>query len=415
MIQVFALFVYSANILLDDFRGGVVRRLDISTTFSVMLCLTSFSHFSALSSWIDSGSSWATYLIADHLEKGLFIFGLGSCIVMETIRRTISSRKLFLFPQLNSTIFYWILIISTLIFIGKHFRIIPSLGTVSSFIFLIVTGSVFLLSFIAHSKNSIIRIYIVAGFAAIQSLYAIQFSYLRMEIVTPWLGYFLGEILARKRLLSLHPISKVIFMAGLVIYPVIFTYLGENRAVLSGRDEKLERVLREGTTIGDANDETLLGRLNVLGQLSNVVGLTEKKGLYDGYTLAYLSYVFVPRFLWPEKPKLDGGQWFAVEMGRSRFLPTGKATSSVNMTVPGEMYLNFGYAGLFFGCILFGLFIGSIWKWVDETDLLSWTFRFYLLFLGMFSLGSDLMIVPQLVAYLIIYKGSLILKRNIHA
>ncbi|MEQ8243525.1 hypothetical protein, partial [Fulvivirga sp.] len=315
LIQVVALFIYSFSILVDDFKGGVVRRLDISTTFSVMLCLTSFSHFSAVAGGlIDSGQSWAKYLIAEHLEKGLFIFGLGSCIIMEVLRKTITTRKLYVFPGMNPSIFLWILVLSVIIFISKHFRVIPSLGTVSSFIVLIVNGSVFLLSYIAHKRNNLLRIYMVAGYAAVLSLYAIQYSYLRMEIVTPWLAYFLGEILARKRLMSLHMVSKIIFIAGLIIYPVIFTYLGENRASLAGKEEKLERVLREGTTAGDAKDETLLGRLNVLGQMSNVVNLTEKRGFYDGYTLAYLSYVFIPRFLWPEKPMLDGGQWFAVEM-----------------------------------------------------------------------------------------------------
>jgi hypothetical protein len=155
--------------------------------------------------------------------------------------------------------------------------------------------------------------------------------------------------------------------------------------------------------------------MNVLGQMSNVVDLTNRKGFYEGYTLRYYSFVFIPRFIWPDKPILDGGQWFAVEIGRSYYLPNGRAANSVNMTIPGEMFLNFGWIGLITGCFLFGYFIAFIWNSVRSNDLFSWAFRFYLLFLGMFSLGSDLMIIPQLVAYWLIYKFILFVRRNVYA
>ena len=416
MIQILSLLLYSISILLSDFKSGVMIRLDISTTFAIMIFLTSISHLAALSPIFDIGKSWATYLVPQYLERGLFVFSLGSVIIMEALRRAIGKPVVFEFSQQRQGLFNVVLAIGVIVFILNHFRVLPLLGTISSFVGLLVNGSVFFLAFNAHSSISNFRVYLVVLFTTALSLYAIQFSYLRMEIITPWLAYFLGELLARRQIVRLHLVSKLVFFVGLIVFPVIFTYLGKNRSTLSGQKEKLEKVLKEGTRLDKTDDgETLLGRLNVLGQMSNVVNLTERKGFYNGYTLSYLSFVFIPRILWPDKPKLDGGQWFAVEIGRSYYLPNGRASNSVNMTVPGEMYLNFGFIGLVIGCILFGFFIGFIWNSVYGTDLLSWTFRFYLLFLGMFSLGSDMMVIPQLMAYWLIYKTVTFFRTRLYA
>lgn len=408
--------MYSFSILRQDFRGGIVRRLDISTTFAMMIALTSFSHFLAISKLVDLGKAWATYLIPTYLDDGLFIFSLGSCVTMEFLRASVGSEILFSLLQKGYDFFGWAFATSLTVLTLNHFRLLPGLGTITSFAVLFVNGSVFLMAFVAHISENSGRIYVVAIYTAILSLYAIQFSYLRMEIITPWLAYFLGEVLARKKLVNLHLVSKVVLAVGIVIYPLIFTYLGKNRSELSGKNEKLELVLSEGTSTDQTGQgETFFGRLNVLGQMSNIVGLTEKKGFYNGYTLSYLSFVLIPRILWPEKPRLDGGQWFAVEIGRSYYQRDGRAANSINMTVPGEMYLNFGFAGLVVGCALFGIFVGYVWRSVSGCGLVSWTFRYYLLFLGMFSLGSDTMTIPQLIAFTLIYKALVFLNRTARA
>jgi hypothetical protein len=416
LVQIVSLFFYSVFILIEDFKGGVLRRLDISTSFAFLLMLTSISHFGALSLWFDTGLTWANYLKKDFLADGLFVFSIGSLVTMEAMRRAIAYSSEYQIDYRKRSFFVTVFVASVLLFVARHFRLLPSLGTITSFIELLINGSVFLLSYMAHKENGRTRILSVVIYVISLSFYAIQFSYLRMEIIIPWLAYFMGEIIARKRLLDLHLISKVIFTAGLLIFPVIFTYLGKNRERLRGSGEKLQLVLKQGTKfIDEGEGETLLSRMNVLGQMSNVVDLTNRKGFYEGYTLRYYSFVFIPRFIWPDKPILDGGQWFAVEIGRSYYLPNGRAANSVNMTIPGEMFLNFGWIGLITGCFLFGYFIAFIWNSVRSNDLFSWAFRFYLLFLGMFSLGSDLMIIPQLVAYWLIYKFILFVRRNVYA
>jgi hypothetical protein len=414
--QIVSLLLYSIIILLEDFRGIELRRLDISTTFAIMIFLSSYAHLVALTNLVSIGNSWAAYLVPQYLERGLYVYSIGSFLIMESLRRGISFRTVYRISHRDPRLFFSILFVSAFILLADHFKILPRLGSISSFVVLIINGSVFLLSYTTHSAESQLKIYVLIIYTSLLSLYAIQYAYLRMEIVLPWFAYFSGEILARKKILNLHFTSKIVLLIGLIVYPIVFSYLGQNRASLSGRDEKLQRVFEGSVQLKEVDEgETILGRLNVLGQMSNVVSLTDRKGFYNGHTLSYFTFVFIPRFLWPEKPTLDAGQWFSVEIGRSYYKKSGKANNSINMTVPGEMYLNYGWYGLIIGCIFFGFFISRIWIWIDGEDLLSWTFRFYLLFLGMFSLGSDLMVIPQLVAYMLIYKGVLFIKKNVHA
>lgn len=416
LLQAVSLFLYSGAVLTEDTRAGTLRRLDVSTTFAFLLLLTSFSHFGALSGWFDTGDTWANYLIPEHLEKGLFVFSAGAVVSMEAMRYTMVSRGDYRIAYPRQSFFVSVLLVSLMLLVARHFGLLPSWGTVTSFVQLLVNGSIFLLAYMAHVENRMARIMTVVIYSTGLSLYAIQFSYLRMEIIVPWLAYFMGEVVARRQILRIHLVSKTILVVGLVVFPVLFTYLGKNRESLRGSERKLELALKEGTGLPrDEEGETLLSRLNVMGQMSNIVDLTERKGFYEGFTLRYFSFVFIPRFIWPEKPILDGGQWFAVEIGRSYYLPSGRAANSVNMTVPGEMYLNFGWSGLIAGCTLFGFFVSFIWNSVRGSDLISWAFRFYLLFLGMFSLGSDMMVIPQLMAYWLIYKTVTFFRTRLYA
>jgi hypothetical protein len=204
--------------------------------------LTSISHFGALSLWFDTGLTWANYLKKDFLADGLFVFSIGSLVTMEAMRRAIAYSSEYQIDYRKRSFFVTVFVASVLLFVARHFRLLPSLGTITSFIELLINGSVFLLSYMAHKENGRTRILSVVIYVISLSFYAIQFSYLRMEIIIPWLAYFMGEIIARKRLLDLHLISKVIFTAGLLIFPVIFTYLGKNRERLRGSGEKLQLV-----------------------------------------------------------------------------------------------------------------------------------------------------------------------------
>ncbi|SIO55351.1 hypothetical protein SAMN05444166_5083 [Singulisphaera sp. GP187] len=69
------------------------------------------------------------------------------------------------------------------------------------------------------------------------------------------------------------------------------------------------------------------------------------------YGIDYLYPIFsvIPRAVWPSKPSPSHGGWVYKEIYR---MPGDSAESQ---TVPGDMYLNFGWMGVVFGLFVFGM------------------------------------------------------------
>jgi hypothetical protein len=94
--------------------------------------------------------------------------------------------------------------------------------------------------------------------------------------------------------------------------------------------------------------------------LSFILGEVERDGFRYGETMAYASYAFIPRLLWPDKPSLSKGSWFTVYLG---FSPReSEATTSTGITATGELYWNFGIVGVISGMLLIGMLIGAVWR-----------------------------------------------------
>jgi hypothetical protein len=109
----------------------------------------------------------------------------------------------------------------------------------------------------------------------------------------------------------------------------------------------------------------------------------------------------VPRFLWPDKPVVQKGGWFAWRIGQAWIEPDGTYSNSVNMTIPGELYLNYGWLGVLIGCPLFGTILAMFWKrtsfWSKRPSELGTSFGFYLLWFGV-TLSADLQILVTILA-----------------
>jgi hypothetical protein len=106
----------------------------------------------------------------------------------------------------------------------------------------------------------------------------------------------------------------------------------------------------------------LVARGSQLEQLSQVARITVEDGYYRGETLAYLAIAFIPRLVWPEKPQITPGQWFAARIGRGSRLPDGRFSNSINMTLAGELYLNFGWPAAVAGLGLLSVVFAAVWE-----------------------------------------------------
>ena len=91
-----------------------------------------------------------------------------------------------------------------------------------------------------------------------------------------------------------------------------------------------------------------------------IYGEVQKTGFMNGEGLDYLVYAFIPRLVWPDKPTVTRGAWFTVYLGQAR--SEAKATTSLGLTAPGELYWNFGWPGVILGITLLGIMCSKLWK-----------------------------------------------------
>jgi hypothetical protein len=152
----------------------------------------------------------------------------------------------------------------------------------------------------------------------------------------------------------------------------------------------------------------MLSRLTTINQLSQIGRLVDEEGYLRGQTLAYLAYAFIPRFLWPQKPAIAKAAWFALHIGLAYVRSDGQISNAINMTIPGELYLNYGWDGVFVG-------VAAFWRttdfWSRPRSVLGTAFAFYLMWpwIG-FSLGGDLQILVTIIAvYLVLVAVGLML------
>jgi hypothetical protein len=86
----------------------------------------------------------------------------------------------------------------------------------------------------------------------------------------------------------------------------------------------------------------------------------QRTGFTYGEGMDYLVYAFIPRVFWAEKPTVTRGAWFSEYLGQAR--TEESATTSLGQTAPGELYWNFGWAGVVAGMVFLGALIGKLWK-----------------------------------------------------
>jgi len=81
------------------------------------------------------------------------------------------------------------------------------------------------------------------------------------------------------------------------------------------------------------------------------------------------------------------------------------------MTIPGELYLNFGWIGVIGGCAVFGILIAALWSralfWEGARNVTGSAFGFYLLWLWIaLSLGPDVQVIVTIIAMYAVLVGA---------
>jgi len=111
-------------------------------------------------------------------------------------------------------------------------------------------------------------------------------------------------------------------------------------------DRERDRDLAQGLArAGDSSLET------VLSMTPSVVPY------WNGETYETIPFMFIPRFLWPEKPSRSFWNKYGHLYG---ILSDDDNDTSVGVGVLAEAYMNYGYTGLYLFCFLFAFFINLV-------------------------------------------------------
>lgn len=144
------------------------------------------------------------------------------------------------------------------------------------------------------------------------------------------------------------------------------------------------RVIQQGATAGEiqvvATDSVGLvlrgqdEQQRILDQLAITLSLSDASGkLYLGEPYAKSLLLPVPRTLWPEKPTLNE---HLLELSRGSPLAVNGGVT----TLPGDLYLNFGFVGMLLGGIILGRISGGFFARAYEDGYGSVRHFIYLLF-----------------------------------
>jgi hypothetical protein len=362
--------------------------------------------FAILSRGAENEAVYFLYIIPEYIYTATTIHFFGTLFI--TLGYNVAHNSTLL-PKISTVKVLWnkIPVVVSLAIVSIYLAVsnyLPASGTLSSYVKLIPVFIIFFLARLGASHNSTkIKNYSLI-IVIIETIRALFFEYLRMNIALPMVAYFLGLVIGERKLKSLFTLRFYIIYGFALLSISYFTVFGQLR---SSYTTGLDRI---GLLQETENDEenTIWSRMSNLNQMTNVVDLTVNNGFYEGKTLSYFIYAFIPRFLWPEKPLIAKGRWFALEIGQAYEKEEGSVNNSINMTVPGEFYLNYAWFGLVIGCIVFGFFTALLWNttkfWESENNIFGNIYGFYLLFMGLFSLGADLQVVITLIAvYLITF------------
>ncbi len=101
-------------------------------------------------------------------------------------------------------------------------------------------------------------------------------------------------------------------------------------------------------------------RFSLLQQTANVMDLTPSIVPYQGWKMyAYMSYTFIPRAIWKEKPTVnDANRFYQVTYGMTTERNLDAVSISVGMLAEG--YISFGWAGAAFVMVLVGVVLDCL-------------------------------------------------------
>lgn len=429
----FGTLAIAAAMVISDVLQRARNRVTLMTVYAFGTLLVSIANMVALAAADGPNRSvYFLYAIDEHLPLAMHLTLAGLILPVLAFRVIVESGTatalLRLFPAVRGRIedrvlLRWGTVVASMAILMRIYSPLGELGSVSALVWLLPQLTAFALARRGTMMDD--NRLIIAGFgvALADALRALLFDFLRGDIIAPILAFAIGALLGSRDWRVLRRWYFVPIYVAAALFIIYFGAFGAQRQSMSAGVSRLEQL----ADLGDENLEytglpearqTVLSRLTTINQLTQIGRLVKEGGNVGGSTLEYLGFAFIPRVLWPEKPLIAKGSWFALQIGQARVSETGRITNAVNMTVPGELYLNFDWLGVIIGLLLFGSLLALLWDrarfWESQTNTLGTAFGFYLLTIAL-TLAADLQIVVTMIAMYVLFAFASIAMRLLGA
>lgn len=245
------------------------------------------------------------------------------------------------------------------------------LGAVSSF----TEFGIALLVLCYHRYKSRGAVMLLGIFLPLTVLFGF-FGGTKSAVLRPLVMIVIVHIMVTRRLRAWWVVGFVVLMA--VFYPISEVYRAyawtrklSAIEVIASPQTALRVIEQFGaaTSVGEhmmfglnATSQRLDG-ISILSVIMRDAGT--RVPFQGGWTIAYIPMSFVPRLLWPGKPKFMVGQWVTDNFGGGPHV-----SSSTGATWVGEFYYNFGWPGVLIGMLTLGIwfrFLQESFLRVDAT------------------------------------------------
>jgi len=361
------------------------------------------------------------YVIVPNIDLACKIFVIGFSFFYVGLdlskEKSLPSIKYEISDRLNDRLFYYILILSnrfSLIFILSvlHMGFLGSL--INIFIFSGLFGIIYYYRLWKETNNRNYRTYSLILYVEL-TVTAVMKSYLRGDIILPTVILFMAVVITDKNLKLLTSQRVIPFVFVFFLFSYIFSDLGSYRGQKSNFEIISNSILGSNTAsyvntvkYGETRKASILQRTSTLAPLTVIIKLVNDHDFYGGLASAPLLEALIPRFLYPDKATVRLGAWFAVEGGLAYKNDQGNINNSVNMTIPGELYLDFGWWGIVIGCTLVGFFYGVLWNSTEfhasASNLTGTIFGGYLMTAALqYGMGADLQLMLSLLSLYILF------------
>jgi len=410
--------------ILADFRSKRTG-VKLSIIFSAGVALITLANFSFINKINAVGVKEYfiySYIVRDRILEASTLWAIGNTFIF--IGFNIFSRSSF--PRVDivlsnkkalDNIFRFIIAMMLLNLSGTVVNLSAITGGLQKILILLnLMGIMFYARLWAAERSNRYRNYALI-LAILQTLLALFTSYLRSDLVIPSLSLFGGYFIGKGSIKYVFSYRIVPLLLVMLVFSLLFNTLSRSRSNFISAFTKEQdagpgyvdlSIQERAAERGGALD-----RMSNVAQLSNIVQLVERNGYYNGRASLPLAYALIPRAIWRDKPQIELGAWFALEIGAATIsASTGRANNSINMTIPGELYLDFGWIGVMLGCTLFGGMLSAFWNASHFNDspfnISGVLWGGYLIQFGIFGFGSDLQL---LVSFVSTYITFLIIKK----